>query len=232
VDTIGSDFDTILGIYIGTDLINLVEVASDDNSAPDGIRSKVTFSATNGTTYLVLVDGVNGAQGTITLNWSLGTAPQITQPPVGASVPVGGSVTLSAAASGNPGPAYQWRLNGAAIPGAIGASLTVNDFQFDDEGSYSVAAINSVGQAVSASAFLALDIPAQLGPVSKSGGGSFQMQLTGTARQNYVIQATTNLLFTNTAWTSLIVTSSFTGVFDYIDNGATNNPRFYRAVKQ
>ncbi|MBI5772811.1 MAG: immunoglobulin domain-containing protein, partial [Verrucomicrobia bacterium] len=157
---------------------------------------------------------------------------QITAPPAGQSVTEGGSVTLSVAASGTPAPAYQWRLNGAVIPGATGAALTVDDFQFDNQGSYSVVASNSAGFATSPSAFLALDVPAQLGPVSKSGDGPFQMQLTGTARQNYVIQSTTNLTFTNTVWTSLIVTSSFSGVLDFQDAGATNSPRFYRAVKQ
>lgn len=51
-DTLGSDFDTILAIYTGTgDLADLALLAENDDD--DGnISSKVTFSATAGTTYL------------------------------------------------------------------------------------------------------------------------------------------------------------------------------------
>ena len=45
--------------------------ASDDNGAPDGVRSWVRFPVTRGE-YLVAVDGVNGASGDIKLNWKLG----------------------------------------------------------------------------------------------------------------------------------------------------------------
>ncbi|MEK7677627.1 MAG: immunoglobulin domain-containing protein, partial [Verrucomicrobiota bacterium] len=36
VDTIGSDIDTVLAVYTGSDLLNLTLEASDDNGAPDG----------------------------------------------------------------------------------------------------------------------------------------------------------------------------------------------------
>ena len=50
-------------------------MASDNNGAPDGIRSLVKFNAQKGVNYSVAVDGVKGAQGKIKLNWQLGVAP-------------------------------------------------------------------------------------------------------------------------------------------------------------
>ncbi len=77
IDTIGSEIDTILGVYTGTDLSNLQAIVQDDNSAPDHIRSRVQFPAVAQTPYLILVAGVNGAQGTIKLNWLLGSPPPV-----------------------------------------------------------------------------------------------------------------------------------------------------------
>ncbi|HSX06741.1 MAG TPA: LamG domain-containing protein [Candidatus Saccharimonadia bacterium] len=52
--TIGSNFDTLLAVYTGTALNNLVLVASDDNSGGSG-TSFLTATFTNGTTYYVQV---------------------------------------------------------------------------------------------------------------------------------------------------------------------------------
>ncbi len=71
LDTIGSSIDTVLAVYEGSGLANLRLVKSDDNGAPDGIRSRLSFTATTGTEYQVVVDGVAGQQGTINLNWVL-----------------------------------------------------------------------------------------------------------------------------------------------------------------
>lgn len=71
LDTIGSSIDTVLAVYEGSGLANLRLVKSDDNGAPDGIRSRLSFTATNGTEYQVVVVAVGGQQGTINLNWVL-----------------------------------------------------------------------------------------------------------------------------------------------------------------
>jgi len=67
VDTIGSDFDTLLGVYTGSSVSALTAVASDDNGGGN-LASRVTFSAVAGTAYQIAVDGCNGASGNITLN--------------------------------------------------------------------------------------------------------------------------------------------------------------------
>ena len=75
-DTIGSDFDTNIGIYTGSsvDALSFVnENDDDDNEAP---ASKVTFRATSGTTYYIAVAGyadidagAPALTGSIVLNW-------------------------------------------------------------------------------------------------------------------------------------------------------------------
>jgi len=70
VDTNGSDFDTIMAIYTGTALTNLVLVASDDSDG-DGSQSLIEFEIVNGTTYHISIDGDNDNVGTVVLNWQL-----------------------------------------------------------------------------------------------------------------------------------------------------------------
>ncbi len=68
IDTNGTPFDTVLGVWTGADLASLVEVTSDDDGgiAPD---SSVVFSADMGETYYVQVGGYSGGdEGVVTLN--------------------------------------------------------------------------------------------------------------------------------------------------------------------
>jgi hypothetical protein len=73
IDTIGSNFDTLLAVYIGSAVNSLTLIASNDDIGGGNLQSRVTFSATAGTTYSIAVDGYGGATGNITLNWSLTT---------------------------------------------------------------------------------------------------------------------------------------------------------------
>jgi hypothetical protein len=73
IDTIGSSFDTVLGIYTGTAVNALTTVASDDQGGGNN-TSRVTFTATAGTTYQIAVDGWQGAAGSVKLNIVLGSA--------------------------------------------------------------------------------------------------------------------------------------------------------------
>jgi|GEM_PF-5101126 len=78
--TLGSNFDTLLEVYIGASLNTLVSVgANDDDPDGGGNSSKVSFAAVAGTTYRIAVDGYKvdetAAQGAILLSWSDGTGP-------------------------------------------------------------------------------------------------------------------------------------------------------------
>jgi len=56
--TLGSSFDTALGIYTGTNVSALNEVAANDDIGPY-TSSEATFIATNGTVYYFAVDGAS-----------------------------------------------------------------------------------------------------------------------------------------------------------------------------
>jgi hypothetical protein len=83
IDTIGSTFDTIMGVYTGSSVSALTLVASDDDSGGN-LTSKVTFNAVGGTTYQIAVDGYNygsgAVSGSITLHVNL-TVAATPQPP-------------------------------------------------------------------------------------------------------------------------------------------------------
>ena len=68
-DTRGSNFDTLLAVYAGNSLGSLVEVASNDDASDGTLQSEVHFSAQQGQTYHLAVDGYGGKSGTVVLNW-------------------------------------------------------------------------------------------------------------------------------------------------------------------
>lgn len=104
-------------------------------------------------TYTVIVS--NGIAPAATSNNSSltvnGTMPAITLQPQGQVVGAGSTVTFTTLASGVPAPTYQWSLNGTAISGATGASLTLSNVTAANNGSYTVVATNIVGSSPTSS---------------------------------------------------------------------------------
>ena len=85
-------------------------------------------------------------------------APAITTQPLSQTAVVGDTVTFTASASGTPTPTFQWQKSGTAIAGA-GATLTLNNVQLTDAGSYTVVATNLAGTATSSAAVLTVNSP-------------------------------------------------------------------------
>lgn len=77
LDTNGSDFDTVLGVYTGAMLSGLVEVASDDDDG-DGLQSALSTPVEAGNTYHFAVASYGNTGGNVTLRWRCGTAPSLT----------------------------------------------------------------------------------------------------------------------------------------------------------
>ena len=73
VDTIGSGFDTLLGVYTGSSVSALTTIASDDDGGI-GLQSRVMFDASQGTAYQIAVDGYAADTGSIALNLILNPA--------------------------------------------------------------------------------------------------------------------------------------------------------------
>ncbi len=67
VTTAGSNFDTLLGVYTGTSVDLLTEVASNDDY--NGLQSRVTFPVYQNVTYHIAVAGWNGDTGNISIDW-------------------------------------------------------------------------------------------------------------------------------------------------------------------
>ncbi len=72
LSTIGSGFDTILGVYTGAALNGLTLIAANDDANGGTFQSQLTFMATQNITCHFLVDGFNdgtgAASGDIQLN--------------------------------------------------------------------------------------------------------------------------------------------------------------------
>jgi hypothetical protein len=204
-------------------------VASDNNSAPDGLRSWLRFGAGAGTNYLVAADGVNGAQGNIKLNWSLGNPPAISQFSTNRVVPQGDGAVFAVVASGSSPLAYQWCFNGAALAGATGPILTVSVVQLAQAGAYSVIVSNFAGVATSGVAVLSVALP--LLPVAELRllPGGFQFTLAGETGRTYVVETSTNLA----GWTPWLTVTNLSPPRSLLDAAISNAPqRFYRARPQ
>lgn len=226
VDTIGSNIDTVLAVYRGTDLSNLTLIDSDDNSAPDGVRSLVRFNAKKGLNYLVAVDGVGGQQGKIKLNWKLGTMPVVEQNPASQTINAGGQVTFTAAASGIPAPAFQWQYNGANLPGATSATLTLPNLQPTQNGQYRVVVSNFIGSSASSPATLIVTegIHFTTAPIV---GGQLPLHVTGTPGRTIRIESSSNLINWSEV-TSLLLSGGEGSLNQNINGGAAQ--QFFRAV--
>jgi MYXO-CTERM domain-containing protein len=183
VDTKGSYFDTTLGVYTGSGLNSLTQVATNDDITRGVVQaSTVTFTVKANTVYYFSVDGFNNApsdnygadSGGITLNLNYtptgGTAPAITTQPANVTVTAGGNASFSVVATGTDPLTYQWFLGGSALSNATGSTLNVSNAQSGNAGSYTVAITNIFGTVTSSAATLTVN-PVIVTPPPSSGGG-------------------------------------------------------------
>lgn len=93
IATTGSGFDTVLAVYTGSSVGALTPLASDDDSG-GGNTSRITFTASAGTTYRVAVDGFGSATGDIALRLERSVAPMVSSFTPSAAMP-GAEVTIN-----------------------------------------------------------------------------------------------------------------------------------------
>ena len=79
IDTQGSDFDTLLGVYTGSAVNALTTVIANDD-ASGGNWSRVELAPVIDTTYWVAIDGYGSRTGNTVLNWRFSEAAPATKP--------------------------------------------------------------------------------------------------------------------------------------------------------
>ena len=153
-DTVGSSFDTLLGVYTGSEVNALTTVASDNDSAGAG-ASRVTFNAVSNTLYRIAIDGVASAVGVARLNWTGPSAPVIVTHPLGSNIVAGASFTFRVTATGLAPLTYQWQHMGTNltddiyVQGANGPTLTLAKVLPPRSGGYQCFVSNAYGTTAS-----------------------------------------------------------------------------------
>jgi len=88
--------------------------------------------------------------------------------PLSQILPAASNAVFRVTAVGSQPLAYQWLLNGAAIPGATNAQWTLSGLRSGDSGAYQVVVSNTVGVATSTVAQLTVTAPPVLGCLEAS----------------------------------------------------------------
>lgn len=140
------------------------------------------LNQTDAGNYFVVVtsgpgNSVTSAPVALTVNpWTL---PTFTAQPMSATVELGQSASFTVQATGSPpwSLTYQWHRNGSPVAGATGSTLTFPYATSADDGSYFVTVSNAVGVSNSASATLAVQVPAFPHKALFAAGGLFNQQV-------------------------------------------------------
>jgi sugar lactone lactonase YvrE len=143
------------------------------NGTADGAGSDARFSFPTG----IAVDNAGNVYVADTDNQTIRrgafpAAPLISQQPQSQTVTASGSILFSVTASGEPPPSYQWYVNGSALIGATGPSLSLTNVQATDAGNYTVTVTNTSASVTSNAATLTVNAaPSPTPPASGGGGG-------------------------------------------------------------
>jgi hypothetical protein len=138
----GSSFDTLLGVYTGTKLEQLIPVVRDDDRG-GFYTSSLQFNVERGQVYQIQLDGfgLDGAGGPFTVCWELerteALIPIILEEPTSQSVRPGGIARFRVLTDAQP-VQYQWFFKGSEIPGATDNVLTVVNARSANVGVYRV----------------------------------------------------------------------------------------------
>ncbi len=252
VDTLNSDVDTVLAIYLQNFSIctNLYEPLVDCNndvlgsceqilaaSVPRKRTSRLSFFATAGTVYRAVVDTVGGVRGTniqfnvhFTSSASAPTNAVWLGPATNCLLQLrGSSVTLQVATNfTSPTNTYQWLVNGRRIAGAARDRLLLPFLNYSDAGRYSVTIQNGAMRTVlPGTAVLVLDPCPDNGGAAAGGLSNATLRLLGASPEAILLQASRTLT-TTSAWQAVgpVPASTEPTLWDT----STGPFRFYRAV--
>ena len=122
VDTVGSDFNSVLGVYSGTVGVfsSLKLLAANDDIATGNLQSSVSLPVTSGTTYIIKVDGRKSSTGSYTLRGTF-SAPLPSCP-----APATASFTMTKIAGTT---TYKPSVTWSAVTGPVGYPVTAYEVQ-------------------------------------------------------------------------------------------------------
>ncbi|NDB76039.1 MAG: hypothetical protein EB141_10415, partial [Verrucomicrobia bacterium] len=203
--------------------------------------------AAQGGTYTVVVTNAVGSLTSAPVTLTVLLAPVITMHPTNVTLLRTNPtdilpVTLTVAASGAAPLLYQWRFNGSDLPGETNTTLLLTNVTRLENGFYSAAVTNIAGGAVSSNALVRVRLPQRVAPPVFTPGSPFRLRfgdadggLAGPVDLSKLeVQATTNLLRTNSVWVTL--TNGFSvvnGMLQFDDPSVTNLVRrYYRVIEK
>jgi len=133
VDTVGSDFNSVLGVYSGTVGVfsSLKLLAANDDIATGNFQSSVSLPVTSGTTYIIKLDGRKSSSGSYILNGKF-SLPQPSCP-----APATASFTMTKVAGTT---TYRPSVTWSAVTGPVGYPVTAYEVQL----MFSGTVVNSV----------------------------------------------------------------------------------------
>ena len=164
-----------------------------------------TAQPTDAGTYSVVVSNAAGSvtSGSATLTVNAAVAPAIATPPASQTITAGSPATFTVTATGTAPLFYQWRFNGGNFAGATSATLTLNNCQTNNAGTYSVVVSNAAGTATSAGAALTVQLPTAPLTLSVTGLGAVTPNLHGQELiigANYTLTANPSAGHTFQGW--------------------------------
>jgi alpha-tubulin suppressor-like RCC1 family protein len=150
---------TLVGAAIGTPSLGY-QWLFNGTPIPGAISTSLTLSniqSTHSGSYSLVASNAYGTNESLAaLVTVLESAPYILKQPTNTWALVGGAAVFRVDARGSIPMAYQWRFNGADIPGATSPTLSLSSLGYDAAGLYSVAISNAIGTTVSAKVELAV----------------------------------------------------------------------------
>lgn len=196
----------------------LVRIVDDGSGS---LATTIAYSGVNQT-----FQGVRFAPNVVSVGLYNDESPQTT------NAIAGQSVTLSITPTGSTPYFYQWQLNGVNIIGATNATLTLDNLQTNETGSYTVV-VSNYNSSITSSAgqVTVLAGPSFFSIQNPGNGQGAQLNFRGPAGYKYSIWSSTNLALNpiKGKWTNLATNDVFSGGTDtYTDSrGGTSANQFY-----
>ncbi|MBI5800294.1 MAG: immunoglobulin domain-containing protein [Verrucomicrobia bacterium] len=145
------------------------------NTVPGAISSTLFLPVTqitNAGSYTVVVTNSLGSVTSSIATLTVDSPPFFVVPPASRIVTSGAQVSFTATVLGNAPFTYQWRFNGADLPGATNTAFSIASAAASHSGLYSLAVANALGQRTSAAAVLTVLPLSVTVPWASTAGGS------------------------------------------------------------